>query len=147
MFPDLRRLADDDACAMVDHEILADGRTGVDIDSRLAMGELRHDAWDDWHLHLIQHVRKAINGNCIEPRIGKDDLVGTLCRRIAIKNRGDIGGKIFANRGNLLKESQRDLLGLFAYLRQLAVIGRLTVAQCDGDLFVEPKGNIFDHHR
>ena len=48
------RLADDDTRAVVDGEVLAYLRPGVDVDAGLRVGLLGDDAGDDRHLHLVQ---------------------------------------------------------------------------------------------
>ena len=81
---DHARLADDDARAVVDEEPLADRRAGVDVDARLRVGELGHDARDDRHLQPIELVRQPVDRHGVEPRIGHHDLHRARRRRVAL---------------------------------------------------------------
>ena len=57
------RLANDDAGAVVDEEIFADGGAGVDVDARARVGILGHDARDHRHVADVQLMGDAINEN------------------------------------------------------------------------------------
>src|SRR5690554_1795008 len=54
------RLADDDARAVIDEEALTDHGARVDIDPRLSVRGLAHDARDERHAEAQEFVRDAI---------------------------------------------------------------------------------------
>ena len=60
---DLRGLADDYAGGVIDEEVPADGRAGVDVHAGDAVGPFGHDARNERHAELVQLVREAIHGH------------------------------------------------------------------------------------
>src|SRR5437016_2515288 len=63
--PDLRRLADHDASAVIDKKMGTNLRPRMNIDPGAAMRPLRHDARDQWHL-VIKQMRHSISGDRLD---------------------------------------------------------------------------------
>ena len=82
---DFRSLSDYYACSVIDKEILSDLRPGINIDPGFSMGVLRHDPGDKWYLVLVQDVCQPVYIDGKYARIGKNDLLFALCRRISVK--------------------------------------------------------------
>ena len=87
---DDRCLADDDAGAVVDEEILADLRTGVDVDTCRAVGVLAHDARDERDLALIELVRHAVDEDRVQAGVGEDDFLLAAGGGIAVEVCGHV---------------------------------------------------------
>ena len=75
---------DHDARAVVDEKIFSDCRTRVDVDSRQAVGMLRHDARDQRHAEQKQLVGDARGENRVQARIGADDFVLVIGGGVAV---------------------------------------------------------------
>ena len=76
--------ADNHAGAVVDEEILADGRAGVDVNARARMGHLGNDARDHRNLECIQLMGDAVVEHGVHGRIAENGFAGTGGRRIAL---------------------------------------------------------------
>ena len=87
MVADHGRFANDDAGAMVDEEILADLRAGVDVDAGAGMRVFSHDARNEGHAFQIQLVRHAIDVDGEQPGIAENDLLAALRGGITLKFR------------------------------------------------------------
>ena len=72
------------ARTMVDKEIFANHCAGVDINSCPAVGMLRHNSRYKRNILYIKFMGNAINENRIKPRVGENDFLFTLRRRVAI---------------------------------------------------------------
>ena len=121
MVPDDRGLADDDAGAVVDEEILADGGPGVDIDARLAVGVLGHDSRQQGHPHGIEHMGQAINRNGENAGVAIDDLIGAVGGGVSVVEGLHIRLDHVPQRRNGPEEIQAHLLGLLLGLLLLHV--------------------------
>ena len=75
---------------MVDEELLADGRAGVDVDARLRVGVLGHHARQQRHAELVEHVGQAVDGDGVEAGVAEDDLVEALGRGVAPVGRAHV---------------------------------------------------------
>ena len=109
---DDRRLADDDARAVVDEEVLADGCAGMNINARAAVRVLGHDARNQRHFEQKQLVRQAVDRDGEQPRIGNDDFVQTCRCWVAVVERLQVGCQQCAHVGNLLQKADGHLLRL-----------------------------------
>ena len=109
------RLANDDARAMVNHKILANGRARIDVNARLAVRQFRHNAGNHRHIELIELMGKAEHRHRIEAGVGKDDFIGTFRCRVTIggelSNRKSMSfpGKVL-NLVYLSEQDKQDLL-------------------------------------
>ena len=79
-----RRLADYNAGSVIDEEPLAYRRARVDVDARLGVRKLAHDARDDRDLKLVEDMRQAVDSDRIEPGIRHHDLHSARRRRVAV---------------------------------------------------------------
>ena len=61
-----------------------------DVDARLLVDELGHDARNDRHAHLVEHVGDSIDDDRKEARIGHDDLLAARRGGIALIERLDV---------------------------------------------------------
>ena len=55
--------ADDDTCSVVDGEMVADDRPGMDVDASVGMGELREHPRDDRHAEQVQFMNRRSNAD------------------------------------------------------------------------------------
>ena len=130
---DLGRLADDDAGAVIDEEPPADRGAGMDIDAGLAVCVLGHHPGDQRNVETIKLVSHAINGDGRQAGVAKDDLVGALGGRVAVKRGLHVFGQSVAQLGQRLQEADHDRLRL-GFEIGLAVLRVAIVAECAGDL-------------
>ena len=91
---DLGGLADDDAGAVVDEEVLADGGAGVDVDAGETVGVLGHDARDEGHLQQVQLMCQAVDHDGVETGVGEDNFVGVERCRVAHKGGFHVHGQV-----------------------------------------------------
>ncbi len=128
-------LADDDARAVVDGEVLADGGTGVDVDAGLGVGLLGDDARYDGHLQLVQGVCQSVVGHGVDDGIAVDDLAVVGGGGVVVEHGLDVGIEESLDLGQLLDELQGNLLGsaldvaLGALLAELEGAGHLSAEQ------------------
>ena len=116
---DDRRLADDDAGAVVDEEILADLRTGVDVNAGRAVGVLAHDARDERNLALIELVRHAVDEDRVQAGVGEDDLLLAAGGGVAV----EVCGHVFhEHRLDLRQAAQEAVAHGARALAQLALV-------------------------
>ena len=87
---DDRRLADDDAGAVVDEEIFADLRAGVDVNAGRTVGILAHDARDERNLALVELVRYAVDEDRVQAGVGEDDLLLAAGGGVAVEVCGHV---------------------------------------------------------
>ena len=85
MMTDAARLADDNAGAMVDEEVGADGRAGMHVDAGAAVCPFGHHARDDRGNGPVQNVRELLDGDGFDEGIRKNDPFPPQSRRIAPK--------------------------------------------------------------
>ena len=86
-------LADDGTRPVVYREMMSDARTGMDVDARLGMCQLRNDAWNIRHAFEKQLMGNPVIANGAEPGIAEDDFAQVLGRRVAIVGGFRIGGQ------------------------------------------------------
>ena len=116
---DDRRLADDDAGAVVDEEVFADLGAGVDVDAGRAVGIFAHDARDERHAALIQLVRDAVDEDGIQTGVGEDDLLLAAGGGVAV----EVCGHVLHEDGLDLRQAAQEAVadGVCA-LAQLALV-------------------------
>ena len=68
-------LTDDDTCSVIDEEMGADRRAGMDVDAGAAVRPLSHHSRDDRHAGTVQSMRDALNGDRFDERIRKNNLL------------------------------------------------------------------------
>ena len=107
MAADLTRLADDDASAVIDEEVIADRRAGVDVDAGPRMGPLGHHPGNERHFEAVEKVRQPVDRDRLEPGIAKDYLVERPHGRVAVVGRLDIRGENAAQIGDLPEKLHR----------------------------------------
>ena len=76
-------LADDDAHAVVDHQPLADGRAGMDLDAGFVACALTQPACDEFHVVDLEPVRAAVFAYRLVARVEEEYLHLVACRGIA----------------------------------------------------------------
>ena len=144
---DLHMVADDgglthnDAGAMVDEEVFADGGAGMDVDTGDGMGVLRHDPRQHRNAQIVQNVGQPVNGDGEQTRIAENDLIHAVgCRVAGIKGL-HIGLGYGTDLGDIPEEGQADFLGLFGscLLRHLG-------PQHNGNLLVQIVHHVLDEH-
>ena len=82
--PDLGGLADDDAHTVVDEQTLADGRTGVDLNTRCRASKLADGTGREIVLRQVELVRHAVGENGVYARIQEQDLHITARSGVAL---------------------------------------------------------------
>ena len=87
---DDRRLAHHDAHAVVDEELLADQRAGVDLDASEEAPDVREHPRGDFGATQVQRVSEAVDLAGVEARIGEYDLEVADGGRVAFAGRLDI---------------------------------------------------------
>ena len=103
MAADHRRLADNDARAVVDEEPRADLCAGVDVDTGAAVGVLRHHPGDHGDVPQVQLVGDAVYEYGEQAGIGEDDLLLVRGRRVAVKGGLDVRHQCLLDTGQLLQ--------------------------------------------
>ena len=88
---DDRRLADDDAGAVINEEPLADLSAGMDVDAGRRMRVLGDDARDHRDAEIVEFMREAMADDRGEAGKAEDDLVDALGRRIALEGGPEVG--------------------------------------------------------
>ena len=63
---DDRGFANDDAGAVIDKEVLADGCARVDVDTRFGMGVFGHESRENRNMQKVEFMGDAVNGRCHE---------------------------------------------------------------------------------
>ena len=134
---DHRGLAHHDAGAVIDKEVGPDGRAGVDIDARAAVGIFGHDPGDHGHPLAVQQVGNAIDKDGEQARIGKDDLLLVGGGGVAVERGLDVRQQHLLDAGQLRHDGLGDLGGL----------SRLAVRQSQGDLGRHPRFDAFQQQR
>ena len=94
MLADLGGFADHDAGAVVDEEVVADLRAGVDVDAGAAVGPLGHHAGNERDVELVELVGQAIDGDRFQAGVAEDHFVERLAGRVAVVGGLDVGGQI-----------------------------------------------------
>src|SRR5690606_14780933 len=79
--------ADDHARAMVDEEALADGGARVDVDARVRVRDLGHDARKHGHAQPVQYAGQAVMDHRAYAGIAQQHFVYAVRRRVALISR------------------------------------------------------------
>ena len=112
---------------MVDEKIFSDCRTRVDVDSRQAVGMLRHDARDHRHAEQKQLMGDTRGENRVQARIGADDFVLVIGGGVAVIECLNICLDILADLRYFIEKVKGDTLGLFCdrIVVRILVLGRV----------------------
>ena len=137
-------LADDDAGAVVDEEVSADLRPGVDVDAGAAVGVFRHDPGDKGHLQLVEHVGQAVDGDGVKAGIGDDHLRLVGGGGVTVVGGLEVRFHIGPDLGQLFQKGRGQVLGdgIDAPLK-----GPPAASQGDADLAVQVEGDVLDQRR
>ena len=101
---DLARFADHHAGAVINEEMIADLRAGVNVDSRVRMSVFGHDARNKGNAELPKNARDAVHDNRVEAGIAEDDLVRRLARGITFNRGLDVHRQLEAKFGDPSQE-------------------------------------------
>ena len=107
---DFARLADHDAGAVVDEEVVADRGARMDVDAGARVGPLGHHARDERHLEPVQEVGQPVDGHRLQARVAEDHLVERAHGRVAVVGRLHVRGQHPAQFRDAFQELHR--LGL-----------------------------------
>ena len=113
MLADDARFADDHARAVIDEEIPADRRAGMDIDARVAMRVLGHHARQERHLQRVQTMRQPVNADRLEGGIGQHDLLAAARGGVAVIGGLNVGFQRFGDAGQRVEKRRHHLARLF----------------------------------
>lgn len=139
--------ANDDACAMIDKEVLADGCARMDIDARFGMGVFGHETRENGYMQKVKLVGDAVNRCRHKAWVGEDNFVEAAGSRVAIVGGVQVGFKAFANQWNLGEKLLADTVAF-----NLALVGahgaaELAVIESNGHLLVEVVKGVLDNDR
>ncbi|CAB5709211.1 Uncharacterised protein [Comamonas aquatica] len=116
-------LSDHHARAVVDEAARTDLRTGVDVDARLPMGQLGHDARQQRQVQPVEGVGDAVVDEGQHAGVAQHHLVHAARGRVAVEGSQHVGVQQLAQAGQLLRK------GLHRLQRQGGVVlGRGTRA-------------------
>ncbi|MNP24043.1 hypothetical protein D3C76_1167790 [compost metagenome] len=108
---------------MIDEETRADLRTGVNVDTRGRVRQLRADPRQQRQAGLIQVMGQAVMDDRQNPRIAQQHLIDTARRRVTVIGRQHVGieqhAQVRQRDGKVLDQAQR--LGIDAGQVALAV--------------------------
>ncbi len=136
-------LANDDARAVVDGEILAYLCTRMDVDTSLGMGQLGDNAWDDGHAQFMQTMGDAVVGHRVHDGIAEDDLAVVPGGRIGVEHGLHVGIEQTLDLGQRVDELHRQPLSLAIDLSLRAhLLAVLTELESVGDLLDEQRGQL-----
>ncbi len=105
---DLRRLANDHPHAVIDEKLAADLRSGMDFNPGQEPADVRYETPKEKKLVTPEPVGDAVDPEGMKSRIAEDDLQGTACRRVTIKNRIDIFSKALEHGKHLVIRWETD---------------------------------------
>ena len=84
-------LTDNDAGSVVDKEVFADGGSRMDINTGFAVCLFRQHTRNQWNAQPEQFMGKPVNGDGIQSRIGKNNLILASCGRVSIVSGLQVG--------------------------------------------------------
>ena len=93
IFAELRGLADDNACTMIDEQPLANRRAGMNFNPGQKAPDIRYDARNEHPTTPIKCMRDAMQPDRMKSRVAKENFDNALCRRVTFKNDADILAK------------------------------------------------------
>ena len=124
--------SDDDAGSVVDKEVFADYRAGVDVNSGHAVGVFCHDPWNKGNVLLVKLMGDAVNIGSKKTGIGENDFFFTFCRGVSVKT------------GLYVFEKQRFYAGQFPEKTDAYFFGFLFGFVFYGVIFIKKRGeNLF----
>ena len=101
---------DNDACTVVNEEVLADSCAGVDVDTGDAVRMLGHNSRQHRYIQKIQFVSQTVDSDGIQTGVGENDLCHTGGGGVAVIGRLQIGLHHSPNLGDSPEEFQTNLL-------------------------------------
>ncbi len=104
MFADDTGLSDDDACAVVDAEMMPDDGAGMDVDACLRVGYLCDYAWQQWHAGDKQRVSYAVVEHAREGGITENHFSAVGRRRVVGEHGADVGEEQLPDRRQCFDE-------------------------------------------
>ena len=131
---------------MVDAEVPADGGLRVNVDARDTVGVLCHHSRNQRHLQHIELVGDAVDGDGQKSRVGEDDVLLAVGRRVAVKCRLQIRIQKLSYPGYLLEEPDRHVLGNLPQLFLGLLVKLLIVVECQRNLLLQVEHDILDQH-
>ena len=103
--------ADDDTCAVVDGEVVADGGSRMYVDAGLAVGHLSQHARDERYVEHVELVSQAVVDQCLDDGIAADHFA-VVCRRgVAVEGRHNVCLERLAQARQRLYDVGCDILG------------------------------------
>ncbi len=108
------RLADHHTGAVVDKEMFADGGTGVDVDSGLAVSPFGHDPWDQGQVGSVEEVGGTENGYRFNGRVAENNFLVTASRRVTLIGGAHVGGENASNFRELTEKGATEVRDVLA---------------------------------
>ncbi len=99
---DFACLADHHAGAVVDEEVIADGRPRMNVDAGLLVGPFANHAGNERHPQTAQLVSNAVAGNRLQPRIAEHHFIHAAASGVAVKGGLGVVGQRLPQAGNAL---------------------------------------------
>lgn len=87
---DDRRFANHDASSVVNEESGTYRSPGMNVDSRLGVSMLRHNAWNQRHVLRIELVGDPVDHNGLEPWVTHDHLHNGASSRVTLVRRDNV---------------------------------------------------------
>ena len=115
VLPYLGRLTYYDTRTVIDKEILSDICSRVDVDTRDRVGIFGHHSGDERYIELIKLMCQTVYDGCKQSGVSIDNFFFGESRRVSVKSGLHIRIDILSYLGDLLKESENDILGFLLY--------------------------------
>ena len=112
MAADDRGLADDDAGAVVDEEVLPYLGARADIDARATVGVLAHEARDQGNAQFEELMRDAVGKDRVDARIADEDLLEAAGCGVTVESRVDVLEHHRLDVAEAVEEGLRELICL-----------------------------------
>ena len=111
MRSDFGGLANDHAGSVIDEEVRADLRPGMNINSRPAVRPFGHDTRDQRHF-VVKQMGHSINRDCLQCRVSENDFLVTFRSRITFVSGVDVRPKQATHGGQFLQEDTQNFFRL-----------------------------------
>ena len=111
MVADAGGFADDDTGAVVDEEMRADLRAGMDVGARALMRVLGHHARQQRNFAAIERVGDPLQGDDEHAGVGEDDFLDAAGGRITLVGGDDVGVDGAADVGEFTEQFHRQRPG------------------------------------
>ena len=126
--------------------MMPDGGAGMDVNAGAAVGKFSHDAGDQRHLQLKEHMGHAVDEDRLQSGVGDDDLIRRGGGGVAVEEGLQVGLEQRPNLRQPLQEADRQLLGLCIQLAGAFLIHRCTQTERDGNLLLQAIGHVLHQH-